>query len=232
MYAGIHEFYDMGFVMHALRDSDTFIDIGANVGSYTVLAGSAVGASCISIEPVPSTFTHLVENIELNSINDRVDHLNIALGETPGKLRFSTDKDTMNHVIAESEDCQRCIEVEVKSLDDVVRERVPTVIKMDVEGWEANVVAGAKNILSQESPLALIMEFGLGKRYGFNEKELYSKILDFGFSRVSYHPFERTLTPVQGTILTGGNALFVNNVDYFKNRVKLAPQFKALGVKI
>ena len=61
IYAGLHEFYDMGFVLHALQDEDVFVDIGANIGSYTVLAGSVVGANCISIEPVPHTFSYLLD---------------------------------------------------------------------------------------------------------------------------------------------------------------------------
>ncbi|HEX9953226.1 MAG TPA: hypothetical protein VGB53_15755, partial [Rubricoccaceae bacterium] len=53
LYAGLHEFEDMAFVLHALRPTDLFVDVGANVGSYTVLAGAAIGARCESFEPVP-----------------------------------------------------------------------------------------------------------------------------------------------------------------------------------
>lgn len=53
IYVGLHEFEDMAFVLHLLRSGDLFVDIGANIGSYTVLAGGAVGAKCISVEPIP-----------------------------------------------------------------------------------------------------------------------------------------------------------------------------------
>src|SRR4051812_14088428 len=43
-YCGLHEVHDMAFVLHLLRDGDHFLDVGANVGSYTILAGGAVGA--------------------------------------------------------------------------------------------------------------------------------------------------------------------------------------------
>ena len=46
----------MALVLHVLRPDDVFVDIGANVGSYTILGGGAAGADCISIEPIPSTF--------------------------------------------------------------------------------------------------------------------------------------------------------------------------------
>lgn len=44
IYTGLHEFQDMGFLLHFLRPEDLFVDIGANVGSYTILACAAVGA--------------------------------------------------------------------------------------------------------------------------------------------------------------------------------------------
>ena len=86
VYAGLHEFYDMSFVLHALRSEDLFVDIGANIGSYTTLAGAAVGANCISIEPIPATFAHLLENVELNNLQHKVECLNIGLGKEPGEL--------------------------------------------------------------------------------------------------------------------------------------------------
>ena len=48
IYTGLHEFSDMGFLLHVLRPADLFVDIGANVGSYTILACSAIGARGIA----------------------------------------------------------------------------------------------------------------------------------------------------------------------------------------
>jgi len=230
IYAGIHEFYDMSFVLHALRSSDVFVDVGANIGSYTVLAGGAIGSECVSVEPVPSTFAHLIENVQLNNLEEKVECLNLGLGKDDGMLRFSASKDTMNHVVDNEDNCEDCIEVAVKPLDAILNEKTPTIIKIDVEGWEASVMAGAHSILSRKEPLALLMEFGLGKRYGFDEKKLYQKILDYGFQRASYAPFERSLALSNETNLTGGNILFIKGIEYFQEKVKSAPQFKTLGV--
>lgn len=232
IYAGLHEFYDMGFVLHALREDDVFVDVGANIGSYTVLAGAAVGADCIAIEPVPSTFSHLLENVELNYLQNSVDCLNIGIGKEAGTLRFSADEDTMNHVVADAEVCDRTIDIAVKRLDDVLAGRSPTIIKIDVEGWEANVISGAREVFSGQEPLAVLMEFGMGKRYGFNDEQLYEEVLDFGFKRVSYDPFERTLIPSESNGLTDGNILFVKDIDYFRHRVQSAQKSQSLGVSI
>lgn len=59
-YCGLHEVRDMAFVLHLLRSGDHFLDVGANVGSYAILACGAAGARVTAVEPIPETFAHLV----------------------------------------------------------------------------------------------------------------------------------------------------------------------------
>src|ERR1700740_1717867 len=66
IYAGLHEFVDMGFLLHFVRSGDLFVDVGSNVGTYTILACGARGARGYAIEPVPGTFERLMRNIRLN----------------------------------------------------------------------------------------------------------------------------------------------------------------------
>jgi hypothetical protein len=56
IYTGLHEFEDMSFLLHFLRPADLFIDIGANVGAYTIFASGIVAATSISIEPISQIF--------------------------------------------------------------------------------------------------------------------------------------------------------------------------------
>jgi FkbM family methyltransferase len=93
LYCGLHEFYDMTFLIHFLRPEDFFVDVGANVGSYTVLAGSHVGARTFSVEPVPSTFSKLINNISINHLNERVTPFNLALGSKKGSVKFTSSFD-------------------------------------------------------------------------------------------------------------------------------------------
>lgn len=159
----------MVFVLHALSPSSLFVDVGANVGFYTVLAGGAVGASCLSLEPVPATFDQLRKNVRLNEIEESVDLRNVGIGAESGTLRFTDGAGANNQVVTEAE--QTGIEVPVASLDTLLdgeREGV-IVIKIDVDGWEAEVLRGAKQMLSRSGPLALIVELCEGDRYGFDE---------------------------------------------------------------
>jgi hypothetical protein len=71
LYVGLQEFEEMAFMLHQLRPDDVFVDVGANVGAYTLLAGTA-GARCVAFEPVPATFRALRDNVRLNGLQTRV----------------------------------------------------------------------------------------------------------------------------------------------------------------
>jgi FkbM family methyltransferase len=97
IYCGLHEFTEMAFILHLLRAGDLFADIGANVGSYTVLAAGVRGARVVAVEPGCAARVALAQNIALNRLGDRVSVQAVALGASVGRLAFSTGQDTTNH---------------------------------------------------------------------------------------------------------------------------------------
>ena len=149
-YCGLHEGAEMAFVLHALRPGDLFVDVGANIGSYTVLAAGAVGADVISVEPVPSTFDSLRRNVRLNDLDERVQCVNAGLGESEGELHFTAGQDTTNHVLAPGESTES-VPVRVMRLDDLCARRIPAIIKIDVEGYEQAVIAGGGGNLGERA---------------------------------------------------------------------------------
>jgi hypothetical protein len=84
IYTGLHEFTDMAFCLHLLRVGDLFVDVGANIGSYTVLSSKVVGANSLAIEPVPTTYKRLRRNININDISSLVDSRCCAAGKNHG----------------------------------------------------------------------------------------------------------------------------------------------------
>jgi hypothetical protein len=60
-YCGLHEYRNMAFVLYALREHEHFLDIGANIGIYTILAAGGVGCRVTSVEPIPTTFNLFFE---------------------------------------------------------------------------------------------------------------------------------------------------------------------------
>ena len=92
VYCGLHEFADMAFVIHFLSgqtdpSAALFVDVGANVGIYTILATGVAGAKAVCIEPSPSTFASLTRNVEANRLQDRVVSVQTAVGDKAGEIR-------------------------------------------------------------------------------------------------------------------------------------------------
>ena len=229
IYCGLHEFEDMAFVLHVLRPGDLFVDVGANIGSYSILAATT-GARCLACEPVPETFQHLLRNIALNGFSAQVDAHNVAVGASRGRLRFTRDLDTVNHVLAPNESGVETTEVEVFTLDDLLANDPPAVIKIDVEGYETEVIRGSESTLLGASLVAVLMELnGSGARYGYDEQCLVDRMIDHGFSPCVYSPFDRRLSVLRDRTDNGGNTLFVRNPDVLQKRCETAPLFRVLG---
>jgi FkbM family methyltransferase len=224
LYCGLHEFEDMLFLLHFLRKNDLFMDVGANIGSYTILASSHVFANTISIEPVPSTFNHLVKNVFINSSQERVEMKNIALGSKKGSVDFTSNFDTVNHVATKAD--TDTIQVSVEKLDDILLDKeVPILIKIDVEGFETEVLNGAaKSILSNELKAIIVELNGSGLRYGYDENLIHEKLLVCGFKPYRYCPINRALTLVQ----TFGkhNTIYIRDIGFVIERLHNAEKVK------
>ena len=140
IYCGLHEFADMAFLLHYLRPGDLFVDVGANIGSYTVLASAVCGADSIAFEPDPITMAAFKKNIAINSLVTLVTNLEAAVGREAGEIPFTIGRDTVNQVASDGDDNTRTVRVEC--LDDVLSGKSPAFIKLDVEGYEAEVIGG------------------------------------------------------------------------------------------
>ena len=230
IYTGLHEFPDMGYLLHVLREDDLFVDVGANVGSYTILACAAKRARGYAFEPVPSTYKRLLENVRLNNIDDRVACLNFGLGREDGVILFTGDMDTVNHAIAEGEQHENVVEVTVTSLDKALSGTAPALMKIDVEGYEILVLEGGQRTLKDKGLHSVIMELnGSGSRYGFDEPKILSMMLDHGFKTYSYNPFSRKLLDLKGKNLEQGNTLFIRNESLVRERIEAAPKINLHG---
>lgn len=229
LYCGLYEFEDMCFLLHFLRKEDLFVDIGANIGSYTILASAEIGAKTISIEPIPSTFDSLIRNIKINNIENLVKSLNIGLGSSKGLLKFTKSFDTTNHV-ARSEDTDT-IDVPVETLDILCEKEMPILIKMDVEGFETEVVNGADLTLQNQALKAIIIELNdYSLKYGYKTDDVHQKLLNYGFLPFQYNPLERSLTRIE--TYTNLNTIYIRDESFIIERITQAPKVEVRGIKI
>ena len=227
---GLCEFDEMSFVMHFLRPGDLFVDIGANVGAYTVLASGVVGAHSVSFEPSASSYEFLRRNVELNGMLGKVTTHNVALGSERGVARFTENLGTENHLSVDG-DVAGTREVKVEPLDAVLEGLRPTLLKIDVEGFETKVLAGATRTLREPSLQAFIVErSNNGAAFGFDEDALHSQIRALSFTPSAYSPLSRTLSRLPDEAM--GNIIYVRDFAAAQRRLQEAPSYEFRDFKV
>ena len=98
IYFKLFDYEDSMFLLRHLKQNDLFVDVGANVGHYTLLAAGICNAEVIAFEPIPSTFSKLEKNLDLNNLSLKVTVYNIGIGEEDSILNFTKHNDVMNSV--------------------------------------------------------------------------------------------------------------------------------------
>ena len=224
IYCGFMEYEDMLFLLHVLQPQHTFVDVGANVGAYTVLASKVVGSKSIAFEPLPETAKRLKDQVHINRIEDMVDVRNIGVGDEEGDLFFTNNNDTVNKVNL-SGSGNNTTRVRVGVLDHELELGKEYFLKIDVEGFESRVICGAENILSSGKVVAMIVELnGRGVEFGYTNEEVHQKIISHGLIPVSYDPASRKVTKLDDYNKNEGNTLYVKSVEQVESLVMAAPK--------
>ena len=231
----LYEYEDMSFLLHFLREGDLFFDVGANIGWFTVLAASERRCRVVAFEPIPKTFSSLKTNVALNEIEELVTLRNVGVGKEEGMLAFTSDKDVENCVAVSVDDvtiqvpvATLDIQVTVASKEDSSLPNYPIAVKIDVEGFETSVLAGAERILDNKELRVLLVELvGHGVKYGFDENALRRQLNDKGFQAYTYDPRRRELRYVGDD--TTQNTLFIRDFDFVQDRIAGAIPFRLFG---
>lgn len=228
-YVGLYEFEEMAFVLHFLGLPDSFVDIGANIGSFSILAAS-VGADVLAIEPVPQTFDSLSQNIAHNAgCIGTIEALNVGLSDKAGELLFTTDLGAMNHIVAITDASATdadAVALPVRRLDDVVAGRRPSLMKIDAEGHELEILRGSPDVLQMPELTALIIE--MNGSFGDSDENADSLLRTHGFQPTGYDPMSRSLR-LHAKPNAAGNTVYVRNVSDIEQRLVQSPAFEIHG---
>lgn len=202
---GTFELAELNFVNQYLRPGNLAMDIGANVGIFTVVMGATVGDTgrVFAFEPVPANLIRLEKNISKNALRN-VQIFTLALGISDGQMNLCMATDPAYPSLHEVQDgfaTGMDIKVQVRTLDSVWQELgCPAVafVKIDVEGAEMDVLRGAMIFLTTCRPTLLVeantdLEFDLLITHLNNLG--YRHIRPQGFVSMNHlfiFPFEKT----------------------------------------
>ena len=218
IYAGLHEFPEMALVLHLLRPGDLFLDVGANVGSYVVLASGVCHARTIAFEPDPITAAALRRNVSINHLDELVTVNEAAVGNVESMVPFTVGLDTINKVAQPGVTGTR--RVRQCRLDDVVSADNPIMVKIDIEGYEEAALDGAHMLLAKPSLKAIEIETVTEK--------VGTLLQDHGFFQAGYDPWTRRLQPGCEAVRTN-NTLYIRDLEFVEGRLKTAPSVAVLG---
>lgn len=162
---GLYEQETATWLANNVGRGQTALDVGANAGYFTLLLAHVVGAcgQVVAFEPVPLNVRVIEEQIRLNKLART--HLEaIALTDTTGELSFVVERTNANshleqveiqHAVSRPE---KVVKVQAERLDDWVArtDMTPDLIKVDVEGGEARLLEGAKQLLARQQTRWLV----------------------------------------------------------------------------
>jgi FkbM family methyltransferase len=154
---------ETAFLKSRVKEGDVILDIGANIGWFTLLACKMAGpkGKVHSFEPRPDTSRMLQRTISMNKLEDRVTLWQAALSDETGELHLNWGKNTDNpggsFVSRDNLDSSGYEQATVmaRRLDDLLPEADPDFIKIDVEGAEPMVINGALNAIRRKKPAIL-----------------------------------------------------------------------------
>lgn len=159
------------------RPGDVFFDVGANIGIFAIMAARRVGREghVYAFEPHAGNVAALLRNVAANDLADRVTVLSCALSDAPGYLPFAYRSLEPGDGLGQvgTDDRQEAVHSELKATDSADRlvengvVRTPTLVKIDVEGHEQQVLLGMSKLLSGEgAPRSLQLEVKASARAG------------------------------------------------------------------
>ena len=178
----------------AVRPGAVVFDVGANIGAYTVLFAQWTGAAgrVFAFEPSPPSIAGLREQLRLNGVSDRVEIVEAAVSHRPGSAVFDCGGASgTNALVPDTESSAHMIRVDTTSLDAFCEARGvhPSIVKIDVEGAELDVLRGARDTLARPD-LDAFVEFhpSIWKARGITRRDIESELALQRLTAEPLHP--------------------------------------------
>jgi FkbM family methyltransferase len=189
---GEYELATQKLMADVLKPGMTFVDLGAHIGLFTLLAARLVGPTgrVFAFEPTPRTRALLQRNIAINGMERCVTVAPLATSDKKAKVRFVENPISDASSVAQPDETEHIIEVDATSLDDYFGALgFPPVhfIKMDVEGQELKTLLGMAQVVAKNPDVKVVFEYHRAQmaRCQIAPADLFGALKKLGFSRYS-----------------------------------------------
>jgi FkbM family methyltransferase len=212
------------FIRRYVRQDSVVLDVGANIGIYTMWLSQFVRdrGQVIAFEPDPQSYARCAENIRRNNL-EAVRLECAALSNCCGKMRFSIGGDTENRLIPEDVIAGSSVSVEATTLDEYCRQHDLACIdflKIDVEGSEFMVLQGAANILRSSGVAVIQLELNQSlTKYGVSRPDVVQLLESHGYGLYTYKCARNRLEAVRDGAKIPQNVYAISDVDFVRNRI-------------
>jgi FkbM family methyltransferase len=200
MYNYLIDWEEFNLIRSYIRPGDHVLDIGSNIGTYSLWMSKFVGPNgkVHCFEPDRQNFDKLEANILGNNLDGIVQANNIGLSDTDGVLSFTTGLDKENHISRET--VPGTVPIRVQQLDTYIQQnRIAGIayMKIDVEGFEYSVLKGAGRLLSDHKVGIIQIEINdTIRNSGSTIPDLLGILTQYNYTLCSYDVKAKKLTPV------------------------------------
>jgi FkbM family methyltransferase len=185
----VWEAMETAFVLDNVRPGDVFIDVGANIGYFSMLAAQRQPSQVLAVEPVGRTFDVLARNVRHNGLGGVIHPLNVALGSHASTVRLVSTRGPKNHVeyaVGGNDRDLEKVEASLTTLDSLLKSpgspaRVDF-IKVDIEGYEYEFLKGARETIARFKPMMLMeVEQHRLEKFGVQASDVFGFLAELGY---------------------------------------------------
>lgn len=199
---GVYEPFETELVKKEIKNGDVVLDIGANIGYFTLIFAKIVGeeGKVFAFEPDPTNFSLLKKNVEINGYQNVI-LIQKAVSNKTGKIKlYLSEENLAGHRIYNLHGDRKSIEIEAIQLDDYFENYNGKIdfIKMDIEGAEGQAIQGMFNLLKKNKTVKIVTEFlpiAL-KISGIEPIEYLKMLIEHGFKLYHINEQKNRIEPV------------------------------------
>jgi len=204
---GHYEEYETEIIKKIIKKGDIVLDVGANIGYFTLIFAKLVGKNgkVFAFEPDPKNFDLLSKNIKINGYKN-VTLVRKALSDKTAKTNlFLSKTNSVDHRTVDPKENRDSIEIEKITADDYFSDFKEQInfIKMDIQGSEVEALSGLSSLLQKMNDIIIMIEFApmLLRRVSYGPVELLNYLKEYDFNLFEMDDIESKIIPTSSQAL-------------------------------